>query len=107
VLAPDAALAAAQVAWTARGPAAARRVLEALSGATPEASADALTGLAGELGLVPLVAAGWRASLGPALEGLAARPDGAVDLAGLWRVGPHSPGLPSPPGGEGGGRARP
>lgn len=107
VLAPDAALAAAQVAWTARGPAAARRALEALSAATPETSADVLSGLAGELGLVPLVAAGWRASLGPALEGLTARPDGAVDLAGLWRVGSHSPGLPSPPGGEGGGRVRP
>jgi peptide/nickel transport system substrate-binding protein len=108
VLAPDPALAAAQVAWTARGPAAARRALEALAGASPEAGAEPLDALARELGLVPLVATGWRASLGPALEGLVARPDGALDLAELWRVGgPHPTTPSSPPAGAWGGRARP
>jgi hypothetical protein len=46
--------------------------------------------LARDLALVPLVAVAPRASRGPALEGLAARPDGVVDLAALWRLGPEA-----------------
>ncbi|HET8539440.1 MAG TPA: ABC transporter substrate-binding protein, partial [Anaeromyxobacter sp.] len=87
VLAPDPALAAGQVAWAARGGAAARRAMAELAAAAPEALPAAADGLARELGIVPLVAAGLRASAGAALQGLAVRPDGAIDAAGLWRLG--------------------
>ena len=39
------------------------------------------------VGVVPLVASRLRASTGAALEGLEARPDGAIDAARLWRLG--------------------
>lgn len=109
VLVPDPALAAAQIVWATRGPAAARRALEALAAVPRGEVAAALDALARELALVPLVASGWRASLAPALEGLAARPDGVIDLAELWRLGGAAhPALPSsPPRGAGGARARP
>ena len=89
VLAPDAALAAGQVAWATRGAAAARRVTAELAalGADAAALAAAADRIAGELGIVPLVASGLRASAGAALEGLAVRPDGAIDAASLWRLG--------------------
>ncbi|HEY6098313.1 MAG TPA: ABC transporter substrate-binding protein [Anaeromyxobacter sp.] len=88
IASPQPALAAAQLAYVARGAAAARRAFEALGPATPPGSAlDAADGLARELDLVPLVASGVRASLGPRLQGLAPGADGAVDLAGLWLLG--------------------
>jgi peptide/nickel transport system substrate-binding protein len=91
VLAADPALAAAQVAWATRGAAAARRALADLAGPPPPEGALAVADrLARDLALVPLVAVAPRASRGPALEGLAARPDGVVDLAALWRLGPEA-----------------
>jgi peptide/nickel transport system substrate-binding protein len=89
---PEPALAAAQVAFAARGAAAARRVLEVFSGLPPgEGPLDAAERVARELDLVPLVASGARASLGPRLQGLAPRPDGALDLADLWLLGGGAP----------------
>ncbi len=88
VLVPDPALAAAQLAFATRGAAAARRALADLAGPpSAEAALAAADRLARDLALVPLVAVAPRASRGPALEGLAARPDGVVDLAALWRLG--------------------
>lgn len=88
---PRPALAAAQIAFAARGPAAARRALEALGTAAPEAAPEAAERLARELDLVPLVASGLRASLGPRLEGLAPGADGAIDLGNLWLLGGGAP----------------
>jgi peptide/nickel transport system substrate-binding protein len=88
---PRPALAAAQIAFAARGPAAARRALEALGTAAPEAAGEAAERLARELDLVPLVASGLRASLGPRLEGLAPGADGAIDLGNLWLLGGGAP----------------
>jgi peptide/nickel transport system substrate-binding protein len=85
VLAADAALAAGQIAWVARGADAGRRVTAQLAalGADPAAVVAAADRLAAELGIVPLVATGLRVSASPSLEGLVVRPDGAVDAGGL------------------------
>ena len=93
VLAPDPALAAGQVAFAARGGAAARRVTAELAALATDATAlsTAADRIAAELGIVPLVASGLRASAGGALEGLAVRPDGAIDSAALWRLGGGAP----------------
>jgi peptide/nickel transport system substrate-binding protein len=92
VLAPDPALAAGQIAWVTRGAAAARRAMAELAGPLPpEAVREAGDRLARDLGLVPLVASGLRASAGPALQGLSPRPDGAVDVGRLWRLGGAAP----------------
>jgi peptide/nickel transport system substrate-binding protein len=80
-------LAAGQIAWVARGAAAARRTLAALAGVEGEAALAAATQAARDLDLVPLVATGLRASAGPALQGLAPRADGGFDPGGLWRLG--------------------
>lgn len=88
VLAPDPALAAGQVAWATRGADAARRVTAELAARGGDAGLPAaLDRLARELGIVPLVASGLRASAGPALEGLSPGPGPALDLADLWRLG--------------------
>jgi peptide/nickel transport system substrate-binding protein len=81
------ALAAAQVAFVTRGPAAARRAMERLAGLDGEAAAVAADRLAAELDVVPLVASGLRASCGPALQGLAPGADGGFDLGDLWLLG--------------------
>jgi peptide/nickel transport system substrate-binding protein len=78
------ALAAGQIAFAARGPAAARRAMAELAGLTGEAAVTAADRLARELDLVPLVASGQRASLGPALQGFTPRPDGTFDPGDLW-----------------------
>jgi len=92
ILAPDGALAAGQIAWATRGAAAARRVMAELAAPLePGAARAAADRLARELALVPLVASGLRASAGPALEGLVARPDGAIEGGRLWRLGGASP----------------
>jgi peptide/nickel transport system substrate-binding protein len=77
--------AAAQIAHAARGAEGARRVYRALGagGETLHAAAE----LARELDLVPLVAAGVRASLGPRLQGLAPGAGGDLDLGGIWLLG--------------------
>jgi peptide/nickel transport system substrate-binding protein len=84
VLAPDPALAAGQIAWAARGAAAGRRVLAELAPVAPGELRAAADRLGKELGIVPLVATGLRASAGAALEDLPARPDGAIDTGRLW-----------------------
>jgi len=92
IASPQPALAAAQIAFVARGPAAARRVLEVLGGALPaESTPGAAERLARELDLVPLVASGVRASLGPRLQGLTPGADGSVELGGLWLLGGGAP----------------
>jgi len=88
----DGALTAGQIAWATRGAAAARRVMTELAAPLePGAAQAAADRLARELALVPLVASGLRASAGPALEGLVARPDGAIDGGRLWRLGGTAP----------------
>jgi peptide/nickel transport system substrate-binding protein len=102
VLAPAPALAAGQIAFAARGPAAARRAMEALAGKRGEEALAAAGAIARELDLVPLVASAPRASLGPALQGLAPGADGGVCLGDLWLLGAGAPaGAPPavPPGG--------
>ena len=93
VLAADPALAAGQVAWVARGAAAARRVTAELAALAPDAAAvlEAADRVGVELGIVPLVASGLRASTSASLEGLAVRPDGAIDASLLWRLGGAAP----------------
>jgi peptide/nickel transport system substrate-binding protein len=91
IASPLPALAAAQIAFAARGAPAARRAFEALGRAAPEALSEAADRLARELDVVPLVVSGLRASLGPRLQGLAACPDGSVDLANLWLLGGGAP----------------
>lgn len=91
VLAPKAALAAGQVAFAARGAAAARRAMAALSGLSPEAALAAADRLARELAIVPLVASGWRASPAARLEGLSVGGDGAFDAGNLWLLGGGGP----------------
>jgi peptide/nickel transport system substrate-binding protein len=91
IASPRPALAAAQIAWAARGAQAARRALELLGKAAPEDVPEACDRLARELDVVPLVASGLRASLGPRLQGFAAGADGAVDLADLWLLGGGAP----------------
>jgi peptide/nickel transport system substrate-binding protein len=81
------ALAAGQVAHAARGPAAARRAMAELAGLPDDAALAAAARLARELGIVPLVASGARASLGAALQGFAPGPDGAADPGALWLLG--------------------
>jgi peptide/nickel transport system substrate-binding protein len=81
------ALAAGQLAFAARGGAAARGAMERLAGLEGEAAAAEATRLAAELDLFPLVASGVRASCGPALQGLAPGADGAFDAGDLWLVG--------------------
>lgn len=81
------ALAAGQIAYATRGAAAARRAMERLAGASPEAALAAADRLGRELDLVPLVASGLRASLGPALQGLAPGADGSLDPGDLWLLG--------------------
>lgn len=85
------ALAAGQVAAATRGDAAARRTLAALAGLEGEAALAAAARAARELELVPLVAAGARASWAPPLQGLAPLPDGGVELPALWLLGAGGP----------------
>jgi peptide/nickel transport system substrate-binding protein len=84
LLAARPALAAAQVAWAAGGPAEARRALEAMAGLSGEEARRAADGIAARLGLVPLFASGLRASPGPALRGVRPLPDGTLDPGDLW-----------------------
>lgn len=81
------ALAAGQIAWATRGADAARRTLAALAGLEGEAALAAAARAGRELDLVPLVAVGMRASWAPALQGVAALPDGVVDPGALWLLG--------------------
>lgn len=78
------ALAAGQIVFAARGPAAARRAMAELAGLSGEAAVAAADRLARDLDLAPLVASGLRASLGPALQGFTPRPDGTFDPGELW-----------------------
>ncbi|HEX9308837.1 MAG TPA: ABC transporter substrate-binding protein [Anaeromyxobacter sp.] len=78
------ALAAGQVAFAARGAQAARRTMAALAGLEGDAALAAAARAGRALDLVPLVASGVRVSAGPALQGLAARADGALDPGALW-----------------------
>jgi peptide/nickel transport system substrate-binding protein len=87
VAALRASLAAAQIAHAARGAAAARRTLAALAGLEGDAAVAAAARAARDLDVVPLVTTGLRASLGPALQGLAPRADGSFDPGALWRLG--------------------
>ena len=82
-LAPS--LAAGQVALATRGPAASRRALSDLAGLAPVAAAARAAAVTRTLELVPLFATGFRASAGPALEGLRVHADGGVDSGDLWR----------------------
>ncbi len=91
VLAMKPALAAAQVVFAARGAAAARRAMAAMSGLQPEAAVAAADRLGRDLAIVPLVATGWRVSIGRRLQGLAARADGSFDLGDLWLLGGGGP----------------
>ena len=91
IASPQPALAAAQIAFVARGASAARRAFDALGTAAPGATFDAADRLARELDLVPLVASGVRASLGPRLQGLRPGTDGAIDLGDLWLLGGGGP----------------
>ncbi len=81
------ALAAGQIAFATRGADAARRTMAALAGLDGDAALTAGAAAARELDLVPLVAAGVRASAGAALQGLEPRADGSFDPAALWLVG--------------------
>lgn len=81
------ALAAGQVALATRGPAACRRALAAMAGLPPEAVRAEAAALARALDLVPLFAAGLRASAAPALQGATPGPDGTVDAGDLWLLG--------------------
>jgi peptide/nickel transport system substrate-binding protein len=87
VTALRAAPAAGQIAFAARGPAAARRAMAELAGLEGDAAVAAADRLGRELDLFPLVASGLRASLAPALHGLAPGADGAVDPGQLWLLG--------------------
>jgi peptide/nickel transport system substrate-binding protein len=81
------ALAAGQLAHAARGPAAGRRAMAELAGLAGDAALGAAARLARELGIVPLVASGPRASLGGALQGFAPGADGTADPGALWLLG--------------------
>jgi peptide/nickel transport system substrate-binding protein len=84
VLAVRPALAAGEIAFAVRGAAAARRAMSALSGLAGDDAVAAASALGRELDLVPLFAAGVRAAASPALQGLTAGADGALDAGGLW-----------------------
>jgi peptide/nickel transport system substrate-binding protein len=81
------ALAAGQIVHAARGAAAGRRAMAELAGLSGDAALAAAARLARELGIVPLVASGPRASLGPALQGFSPGADGSADLGALWLLG--------------------
>jgi peptide/nickel transport system substrate-binding protein len=81
------ALAAGQIAFAARGAAAARRAMKELAGLSGDAALAAADRLGRDLDLVPLVASGLRASLGPALQGFDPGADGAFDVGALWLLG--------------------
>jgi peptide/nickel transport system substrate-binding protein len=81
------ALAAGQIAFAARGPAAGRRAMAELADLSGDAALAAAARLARELAIVPLVATGPRASLGPALQGFAPGADGSFDPGALWLLG--------------------
>ncbi len=85
------ALAAGQVAFAARGPAAARQAMAALAGLPAAGALAAADALSRKLWIVPLVAAGSRASLAPALQGLLFAPDGSFDPGDLWLLGGGAP----------------
>ncbi len=85
------ALAAGQVAFAARGGAAARRAMASLAGLSGDAALTAADRLARDLDLVPLVASGLRASLRPALRGLEPGADGGFDPGALWLLARGSP----------------
>lgn len=85
------ALAVAQIVYAVRGAGAARRALAELAGLDAGAALEATARVARELDLVPLVASGVRASLGPALQGFAPAPDGSFDPGDLWRLGGAAP----------------
>lgn len=87
ILALAPAVAAGEVAYAVRGPAAARRAMAALAGAAPAEAPARLATLARALEVVPLVATGLRASATPALQGVAPRPDGGIDPGDLWLLG--------------------
>jgi len=85
------ALAAGQIAFAARGAAAARRAMAGLAGLSGEAALAAADRIARDLDLVPLVASGIRVSLGPALQGLEPGADGGFDPGALWLLGGGAP----------------
>jgi peptide/nickel transport system substrate-binding protein len=91
VLAASPALAAAQVAFAARGADGARQALAALAGLEPGAAVAAAGALGRALDLVPLLASSGRASPGPAAQGIATGAGGVVDPGALWRLGGGSP----------------
>lgn len=92
VLVPHPVAAAAQIAHAARGPEGARRAFQALAAPGPgEALPDAAARLARALDLVPLVASGVRASLGPRLHGFAPGAGGDPELGDLWLLGGGAP----------------
>ena len=78
------ALAAGQVIYAARGPAAALAAMEKLGNLPPEAAAVETVRLASSLDLFRS-ATGARATAGPALAGPPPRPDGLPSLGDLWR----------------------
>jgi peptide/nickel transport system substrate-binding protein len=85
------ALAAGQIAGAVRGPDAARRTLAALAGLEGDAALAAADRAGRALDLVPLVAAGLRATAAPALQGAVALPDGGLDPGALWLLGAEGP----------------
>lgn len=76
-------LAAVEAAFALGGAAAARRALARIGSSDPETVAAEV---ARDVGAVPLFASGLRASARPGLVGLAAAPDGGVDLGDLWTL---------------------
>jgi peptide/nickel transport system substrate-binding protein len=84
LVSPRPALAAAQVALAIGGPRLSREVLAALGALPPDLMPAALARFAEDAGIVPLFATGFRASAAPALQGVAARPDGAIPLDDVW-----------------------
>ena len=81
------ALAAAQIAFAARGAAASRRAMAALAGLEGDDAVAAAERLARELDLVPLVATAPRSSAAPGLQGIAVGPEGLIDPGALWLLG--------------------
>lgn len=70
-----------EAAWGLGGPSAARRALSRMGSGDPAAAAAEVTE---DLGVVPLLAAGLRASSRAGLEGLDVLADGTVDPGDLW-----------------------
>jgi hypothetical protein len=91
VLAGRPSLAAAQVAFAARGAEGARQALSSLAGLETEPALAAADELAAALDLVPLLASALRVSLGPAAQGVEAGAGGVLDPGQLWRLGGGAP----------------